>query len=118
MAAPNLLTSTQILGKTTIFDATTTLSNVIVNTENSGNLVKIDSLTISNYGASVISSNVILRRGASRGYITGTTNVPVGSTLIVIARDTALFLEEGDYLQANVSANSTAQIVMSYEVIT
>jgi|694.fasta_scaffold95350_2 hypothetical protein len=118
MATPNLLASTQILGKTTIFDATTTLSNVIVNPESSGNLVKIDTLTISNYGTSAISSNVILRRGAARGYIAGTANVAVGSTLTVIARDTALFLEEGDYLQANVSANSTAQIVMSYEVIT
>jgi hypothetical protein len=117
MAAPNLLTSTQILGKTTIFDSTTTLSNVIVNADSSGNLIKIDSLTISNFGASAISSNVIMRRGAARGYVIGTTTVPAFSTLTVIARDTALFLEEGDYLQANVSANFTSQIVMSYEVI-
>ena len=117
MAAPNLLSTTQVLGKTTIFDATTVISNVIVNAATSGNLVKIDSLTIANFGASAIFANVIMRRNAERGYVIGTTTVPAFSTLTVIARDTALFLEEGDYLQANASANSTAQVVMSYEVI-
>lgn len=117
MAAPNLLTSVQILGKTAIANVTTVLSNVIVNSDNSGNLLKIDTLTISNFRANSITSNIILQRGAAVGYIIGTATVPANSTLTVIARDTALLMEEGDYIQANASANVSAHITMSYEVI-
>jgi hypothetical protein len=119
MAAPNLLNSTQILGKTVIANVTTVLSNVIVNDTNSGNLIKVDTMTISNYTTSPITANVILRRGdAINGYIIGTTLIPSSSTLTVIARDTALLMEETDYIQANVSSNVAAHMTISYEVVT
>lgn len=119
MAAPNLLNSTQILGKTVIANVTTVLSNVIVNDTNSGNLIKVDTMTISNYTTSPITANVILRRGSTiNGYIIGTTLIPSSSTLTVIARDTALLMEETDYIQANVSANVAAHMTISYEVVT
>ena len=117
MAAPNLLSSTTILGKTAIANVTTVLSNVITNGSTSGNLVKLDTLTISNYTGTAVSANVILNRSGTIGYIIGTTSVPANSTLTVIARDTALLLEEGDYIQSNVSANVSAHMTLSYEVI-
>lgn len=117
MAAPNLLNSTSVIGKTEIANVTTVLSNVITNGSTSGNLVKLDTLTISNYTAVQVTSNVIMYRGGVRAYIIGTTSVPANSTLTVIARDTALLLEEGDYIQSNVSANVAAHMTISYEVI-
>jgi hypothetical protein len=119
MAAPNLLNSTQILGKTVIANVTTVLSNVIVNDTNSGNLIKVDTMTISNYSANQLFANVILQRGSAQtGYIVGTVAVPAYSTLTTIARDTALLMEETDYIQANVNANVSAHMTISYEVVT
>ena len=117
MAAPNLLNSTSIIGKTAIANVTTVLSNVITNGSTSGNLVKVDSMSISNYSVAAITANVIMFRGATSAYIIGTTTVPAYSTLTTIARDTALLLEEGDYIQSNVSANVAAHMTISYEVI-
>lgn len=117
MAAPNLLNSTTILGKTEIANVTTVLSNVITNGSTSGNLLKVDSMTISNYSPVTIYANVMLRRGSSNAYIAGTTLIPANSTLTTVARDTALLLEEGDYIQSNVSANVSAHMIINYEVI-
>ena len=117
MAAPNLLNTTQILGKTEIANLTTILSNVITNGSTSGNLVKVDTITISNYSAVSIFSNVMLRRASGNAYIAGTTLIPAYSTLTTVARDTALLLEEGDYIQSNVSANVAAHMIVNYEVI-
>lgn len=117
MAAPNLLTSTSIIGKTALANVTTVLSNVITNGSTSGNLIKVDTLTISNYSASSIYANVIMFRGTERAYIIGTSLIPAYSALTAVARDTALLIEEGDYIQSNVSANVSASLTMSYEVI-
>jgi hypothetical protein len=117
MAAPNLLNSTSIIGKTAIANVTTVLSNVITNGSTSGNLVKVDSMTISNYSAGSILANVIMFRSPDRAYILGNTLIPAYSTLTAIARDTALLLEEGDYIQSNVNANVAAHMTISYEVI-
>jgi hypothetical protein len=117
MAAPNLLNSTSIIGKTAIANVTTVLSNVITNGSTSGNLVKVDTITISNYSSGTIYANVIMYRNPDRAYIIGTTSIPAYSTLTALARDTALLLEEGDYIQSNVSANVTAHMTLSYEVI-
>ena len=39
------------------------------------------------------------------------------STLVVVAKDTSFYMEEGDVLQINASANSSVHGVVSYEVI-
>lgn len=117
MAAPNLINSTSIIGKTSIANVTTILSNVITNGSTSGNLVKVDTMTISNYTASSLLANVIFFRGTDRAYILGNTLVPAFSALTAIARDTAFLMEEGDYIQANVNANVAAHMTINYEVI-
>ena len=117
MAAPNLLNSTSIIGKTAIANVTTVLSNVITNGSTSGNLIKVDTVTISNYSTISVYANIIMYRGTDRAYIIGNTLIPASAALTAVARDTALLLEEGDYLQANVNANVSAHLTMSYEVI-
>ena len=117
MAAPNIVNVTTIYGKTAYAQLTTTLSNVIINGTTSGNVVKLNDVMISNYTTTSILANVTMGRGASAFYIAGNMTVPANSTLVVTAKDVVIYMEEGDYLQANASSATAAQITCSYEVI-
>lgn len=117
MAAPNIVNVSTIFGKTQYQQLTTTIANVITNGSTSGNVIKVNDISIANYTTSSIQSNVVVGRGSSVFYLAGNMAVPANSTLVVVAKDTSLYMEEGDYLQANASSATAAQITCSYEVI-
>lgn len=117
MAAPNIVNVTTIYGKSQYQQLTTTLSNVIINGSTSGNVIKLNDVLIANYTTTSIQTNVVIGRGSSVYYLAGNLSVPANSTLIVLAKDSAVYMEEGDYLQANASSATAAQITSSYEVI-
>jgi hypothetical protein len=117
MAAPNIVNVSTIFGKTQYQQLTTTMANVITNDSTSGNVIKVNDISIANYTTSSIQSNVVVGRGSSVFYLAGNMAVPANSTLVVVAKDTSLYMEEGDYLQANASSATAAQITCSYEVI-
>lgn len=117
MAAPNIVNVTTIYGKTQYQQLTTTLSNVITNGATSGNVVKVNDVLVANYTTSSIQTNVVIGRGSSVYYLAGNMAVPANSTLVVVAKDSSIYMEEGDYLQANASSATAAQVSCSYEVI-
>lgn len=117
MAAPNLLTVANITGRTNYLALTTVTGNVILNAAASNSVYKINEISICNYGASAISANVVVNRTGGPFFLAGTMTVPPYSTLVVLAKDTTFYLEEGDTIQANCSANNTAHISASYELM-
>jgi hypothetical protein len=117
MAAPNIVNVSTIFGKSSYANLTTVYANVITNGATSGNVIKVNEITISNYTGSTVGCNVQVGRGSSLFFIVGNISVPASSALVVLAKDTTLYLEEGDYIQANATANITAHLVTSYEVI-
>jgi hypothetical protein len=117
MAAPNLLTSATVTGKTALLQLTTVTGNVITNSSSSNTVVKLNDIVLSNYTASATTANVMINRSATAYYIGGTVAIPANSTLVLLGKDTTLYLEEGDVLQANVSANSSVSMSASYELI-
>jgi hypothetical protein len=117
MAAPNILNVSSIYGRTNLAFVTTTTTNVVTNLAGSSTVVKINSLHLSNFNVAAVAANVGVNRNANTFLVAAGTSVPAYSTLTVIAKDTAIYLEEGDVLQANCSATSNVQIVCSYEII-
>lgn len=117
MAAPNIVNVTTIFGKTQYQQLTTTLSNVVINGTTSGNVIKVNDVLVANYTTSSIQTNVVIGRGISLYYLAGNMSIPANSTLMVLAKDTSIYMEEGDYLQSNASSATAAQISCSYEVI-
>lgn len=117
MAAPNLLTVTSITGKTAYLGLSTVTGNVLLNAAASNTVYKINDISICNYSGSAVSANVIINRAGGPYYIAGTISVPAYSTLVVLAKDTTIYLEEGDTIQANCSANTSTHIVASYELM-
>ena len=118
MTAPNILAASNITAKTTGIAGTTVMSNVVVNSVNSSTVAKINSLIVANYSNSSVGAWVdIYRGGVSYAVIAGNVGVPAYSTMVVVAKDMAVYLEEGDSIRANTTANSAAYITTSYEII-
>lgn len=117
MAAPNLLTSTTVTGKTALATLSTVTANVITNSSSSNSVSKLNNIVLSNYSSSAVTANVMVNRSASVYYVGGQVAIPANSTLVLLGKDTSLYLEEGDVLQANVSANTSVSMSASYELM-
>jgi len=117
MANPNIVNVTTIYGNTAVAALTTATSNVVTNAAASGTVVKLNTVTVANYTSSAVTANVMLNRSSTTYYMAGNISVPANSTLVVLAKDTGIYMLESDVLQANVSANSSASMIASFETI-
>ena len=117
MAAPNILTISTVTGKTALSTLSTATSNIITNAAASNTVNKLNEVVITNYSASNITANVLMNRSSSTFFLSGNIAIPAYSALVVVAKDTQLYMEEGDVLQANVSTNSAGHIYASYEIM-
>lgn len=118
MAAPNIVNVTNIVGKTAVQAVTTSATAIVSNPGASNKVFKINSLTIANIdGVNSATVTVDLFRGGVAYDLAFTIAVPADSTLVVISKDTAIYLEEGDSLRCTASANGDLDAVCSYEEI-
>ena len=117
MAAPNLITITTVIGRTRADWCTTTLSSILSNDLNTSELLRINSIFISNVGLAEAGVKLDFLRAGQSFYITLNNIVPVGTSTVLMAKETGIYLEEGDSLRISASANNTLQYVISYEVI-
>lgn len=116
MAAPNVINITNLTCKSAVAALTTATSNVI--TVSSNTVIKVNDIILSNYSSNSITANLLFNRSATAYFVAGNVTVPAFSTLVVIGKDSPIYLEEGDVLQANVSANTAVHFTSSYEIIT
>lgn len=120
MTAPNIVNVTNILGKTVGYSVTTSLASTgVENPLNSNKVFKINTINCSNRGATNTTISVTVYKGGSvHYYITYNVTVPLGSTLVIVNKnDNNFYLEEGDSIYAQAGANSTIQLLISYEEI-
>tara|TARA_B100000287_G_C20615456_1_gene773829 strand:+ start:1251 stop:1619 length:369 start_codon:yes stop_codon:yes gene_type:complete len=120
MAAPNLVNVTTILGKTTgaALDTTTTTS-LLANSASSGKVYKVNSIIVANVdGTSAADVTVSFYNGSTDFHLAKTVTVPADSTLIVLGKDSPIYLEENHSIRGGASANSDLEIVISYEDLT
>ena len=118
MANPNLVNVTSITGESVQAALDTTLTTEILAAA-SDTLVKINNILVANIdgSASVDVSVFITKSGGSPLAIASTISVPSDATLALIDKNTSLYLEEGDNLEAGASANSDATITVNYEIL-
>jgi hypothetical protein len=118
MAAPNIVNVATITGKSAVANVTTVATDIVTNAGSSGQLHKIDSLVISNVNGS-LSANISasLYRSATEYKLAHIISVPPQGSLVVISKDTMVYLEEGDTIRLTASANNYLHAVCSYEII-
>ena len=116
MAAPNIVNTTTITGKTAVQIVTTTATAIVTNSAASGKVFKVNALFISNVdGANNADITVDIFRSSVAYRIARTVVVPADASLDVISK--SIYLEEGDTLRLTANANSDIEAVCSYEEI-
>jgi hypothetical protein len=119
MANPNIATATNIYGRTICHAVTTGNVNVTGGVP-TNRIYKVNSVIISNVdGTSAADVSVTLfDASTSTGYsLAKTISVPADATLVVISKDTQVYLEEGDAIFVLASANSALNAIISFEEI-
>ena len=117
MATPNIINTSTVNGNLAVLSANTVgMSNVVINSAGSGQLIKINTVTIANYNTSSVAANVDVYRSGVGYYAVGNITIPGSSTLIPLTKDSSIYLNEGDSLRANVGVNNSIHITVSYDV--
>ena len=118
MAAPNLANISTITAKSVQAALTTTLTTeILANASSSNKVFKINNIIVANIdGTNAADASVaITKSGGSPIMIASTVSVPADATLVVVDKNTALYLEEGDNIEAGASAASDLTITINYE---
>lgn len=119
MAAPNIVNVTSIYGKT-MGAALGTSANTDILTCGANKVLKINSIIIANVdGTNNVDVNVDFydSSATARYALAHTVTVPADSTLIVLGKDSPIYLEESDQIEAWAAVGSDAEIIISYEEI-
>lgn len=120
MAAPNIVSVASIYGKTSGQALTTTLADFVANAASSGKVFKVSHLTIANIHASSNVDITVTFVDASAGVtynIAKLVTVPVKGSLVVISKNNPYNLEEGDKIQIQAGAASSAEATCSWDEI-
>lgn len=116
MANPNIVNVSAIYGETVAVSATTANANVVQNSS-TGEVYKVNYLNISNItDTSSVDVTIDVIKDGSYFSLIRDISVPVGASLAVIAKDTSVYLQEGDALSCSAS-EANAHVVCSYERI-
>ena len=119
MANPNIATAGSIYGRSQAL-ALTTSAQTLAGSVATNRVYKVNSIIVSNINGTASADLTVYWYDSSAGtnyYLAYTIAVPNDSTLVVLSKDTQIYLEEGDYIQAFASANSYLNATISYEEI-
>lgn len=116
MAAPNIINSSAIYGKTAVQAVTTSATAIVTNSAGSNKVLKINALYVANVdGANSADITVDVFRSSTPYRLASTIAVPGDASLDVLTK--SIYLEEGDSLRLTASANGDLEAVCSYEEI-
>ena len=117
MAAPNIVNVTSIYGKT-MGAALGTSANTDILTCPSNKVLKINSIIVANIdggNAADVTVSFYDNSASARYKLASTITVPADATLVVLGKDSPIYLEESDQIEASASAASDLEIIISYE---
>jgi hypothetical protein len=123
MAAPNIVNVTTITGKANVVSLTDTNATAVVsNAASSGKVFKINSLVVSNVDGTDAADITISYYseddiGGTATEIVSTVSVPADASLVVIDKNTSIYLEEDKSIGATAGAANDLKVIVSYEEI-
>lgn len=123
MAAPNIVNVTSIIGKSAVIDLTSTsATSVLSNAASSNKVFKIESLIVANVDGTnaadiTINYYTAAALGGTASQIVSTVSVPADSSLVVIDRNTSIYLEEDKSIGATAGSANDLKVLISYEDI-
>ncbi len=123
MAAPNIVNVSTIIGKSaTVALSTTSQTTVLSNAASSNTVYKVNMIQVANIdGTSAADITVDVHSAASGGgtaySLVSTVSVPADASLVVLDKNTAIYLEEDRSITATAGAANDLEVIISYEEI-
>lgn len=123
MAAPNIVNVTSIFGKTSAVNlSSTNATSILNNASGSDKLLKVNTIIVTNtdgLNAADISINYYDQDDlAGTAYpIASTISVPADSTLVILDKNSSMYIEEDRSLGAIAGTADDLTVVISYEEI-
>ena len=119
MANPNIVNVSTIYGNTAVLAVTTVASNVVQNPSSSSSVYKLNALTICNVNATPAAAaiTVELNQAGTNTALAKNVTVPANSSLVIIGKDSMMYLLENNSIQLTASGNGSLTAVASYEQI-
>lgn len=123
MANPNIVNLTALYGKTEMINLTTTsATQVVSNASASGTVLKINSIYVANVDGSnsadiTLSMYSAAALGGTAYPIVSTVSIPADSSLVVVERNSGIYITEDRSIGATASAANDLMIICSYEEI-
>jgi len=123
MAAPNIVNVSTIIGKSATVALTSTSQTTLVsNAASSSKVFKINMIQVANVdGVNACDVTVDVHSAASGGgtaySLVATASVAGDSSLIVLDKNTSLYLEENTSITATAGTASDLEVIVSYEEI-
>lgn len=123
MANPNIVNLTALYGKTEMINLTTTsATQVVSNASASGTVLKINSIYVANVDGTnsadiTISMYSAAALGGTAYPIVSTVSIPADSSLVVVERNSGIYITEDRSIGATASAANDLMIICSYEEI-
>ena len=117
MAAPNIVNVATITGKSVTGALGTSTATLLQNSASSNKVFKINTILVSNVdGTNSATAAISLYDGTDR-YIAKGITVPAGATVVLIDKNSSLYLEENKIIRGDASAASDLEYIISYEEI-
>jgi len=123
MAAPNIVNVSTITGKSaTIALSTTSQTTLVSNAASSSQVFKINMIQVANVdGTNACDVTVDVHSeddGGGTAYsLVSTVSVPADASLVVLDKNTALYLEEDRSITATAGTANDLEVIVSYEEI-
>lgn len=117
MTAPNLYAINSVEGQTNADFCPVILTSILNNSSNSNEVLRVNSLYISNVQNGSASVDLVFRKNNNNMYIAYNNLVTSGTTSVIITRETFLYLEESSSLWIRGSIAGYLQYVVSFEKI-
>ena len=115
MAAPNIVNVATITGKSVTGALGTSTASLLQNSASSNKVFKINTILISNVdGTNSATAAISLYDGTDR-YIAKGITVPAGATVVLIDKNSSLYLEENKIIRGDASAAGDLEFIISYE---
>ncbi len=115
MAAPNIVNVATITGKSVTGALGTSTATLLQNSASSNKVFKINTILVSNVdGTNSATAAISLYDGTDR-YIAKGITVPAGATVVLIDKNSSLYLEENRIIRGDASAAGDLEYIISYE---
>ena len=117
MAAPNIVNVTSIYGKT-VGAALGTSPTTAILTCAANKVLKINSIIVANIdgtNTAQLTAYFWDNSAGARYQLASTVDVPSDSTLVLVGKDSPIYLEESDEIEAGANASGDLTMIISYE---